>query len=81
MQILDNVIILILIVLAFIAGKLISDRYNERIIEYLQYVIRCYAGEKGVGFVAFPVKKKSFPIGQPFMDKLKENGHATQTLR
>lgn len=81
MQILDNVIILSLPVLAFIAGKIISDRYHERQIQELEYQLRLYAAERGVGYVAPPVKRKYVPIGQPFMDKLKENGRATQALR
>ena len=81
MQILDNILILALPVLAFIAGKVISDRYHERQIEQLEYQLRLYAAERGVGYVAPPAKKKLVPIGQPFMDRLKENGHATQSLR
>lgn len=81
MQILDNVIILILIVASFLAGKKISDSYNQSIINELEYQLRLYVAEKGVGYVAPPPKKKYVPIGQPFMDRLKENGRATQTLR
>ena len=81
MQILDNVIIILFIIAAFLAGKKISDNYNQSIINELEYQLRLYAAEKGVGFVAPPPKKKFVPIGQPFMDRLKENGHATQTLR
>ena len=81
MQILDNIIILSLPVLAFIAGKIISDRYHERQIQELEYQLRLYAAERGVGYVAPPQKKKYVPIGQPFMDRLKENGRATQSLR
>lgn len=81
MQILDNIIILTLPVLAFITGKKISDHYHENIIQHLEYQLRLNAARDGVGYVAPPVKKKFVPIGQPFMDKLKENGHATQSLR
>ena len=81
MQILDNIIILSLPILAFIAGKVLSDRYHERQIQELEYQLRLYAAERGVGYVAPPPKKKYVPIGQPFMDKLKENGRATQALR
>lgn len=76
MQILDNIIILSLPVLAFIAGKKISDRYNESIISELRYQLRLTLAEKGVGYIAPPKRV----IGQPFMDKLKENGRATQRL-
>ena len=81
MQILDNIIILALPVLAFIAGKIISDKYHERQIQELEYQLRLYAAEHGVGYVAPPAKKKYVPIGQPFMDRLKENGRATQAIR
>lgn len=81
MQIVDNIVILLLIVLAFIAGKRISDNYHSEQIEYLIFQLRMTAAEKGVGYVAPPVKKKYAPIGQPFMDRLKKTGHATQALR
>ena len=81
MQIVDNILILLLPVIAFIAGKKISDRYHEIIISHLEYQLRLNAARDGIGYVAPPVKKKSVPIGQPFMDRLKENGHATQSLR
>ena len=80
MQIVDNVIILLLPVLAFFAGKRISDGYNREVIEELQYQLRLKSAEKGIGYVA-PPSRKCVPIGQPFMDRLKENGRATQTLR
>jgi len=80
MQIIDNIIILLLPVLAFIVGKKVSDSYNERIISELQYQLRLESAQKGVGYVAPPAKKQRVPIGQPFMDKLKENGRAVQQL-
>ena len=82
MQILDNVIILLLPVLAFWAGKHISDRYHEEIIDELRYSLRLNAAERGVGYVAPPVKRQRqrVPIGQPFMDKLKETGRAVQQI-
>ena len=79
MQILDNLIILLLPVIAFIAGKKIADRYNQRRISELEYQLRLYAAEKGLGYVAPPVE--AMPIGKDFMDKLRENGRATQHLR
>ena len=78
---LDNLIILLLIVLAFIAGKKTSDSYNHEMIDYLTYQLRLNSAEKTVGYVAPLQRKKVVPIGQPFMDRLKEHGHATQTLR
>jgi hypothetical protein len=80
MQIIDNLIILLLIAVSFAVGKHISDSYNKSKIEELEFQLRLYAAERGVGYVAPPVKKR-VPIGQPFMDKLKTNGHATQALR
>ena len=79
MQILDNIIILLLPVLAFLAGKRMSDNYNASRVEELEYQLRIMAAEKGVGYVAPPVKR--MPIGQPFMDKLKEHGRATQSIQ
>lgn len=79
MQILDNIIILLLPVLAFWAGKHISDSYNASRIKELEYQINVMAAEKGVGYVARPVQKQ--PIGQEFMTRLKENGRATQQIR
>ena len=79
MQILDNLIILLLPVIAFFVGKRTSDRYNSDIISELEYQLRLMAAQRGVGYVAPPEKKKRYvPIGQPFMDKLKETGRATQ---
>ena len=79
MNILDNIIILLLIVLAFIAGKRISDNYNSRYISELEYLLRMSSAEKGVGYVAPPQQKRA-PIGQPFMDRLHQNGRATQHI-
>lgn len=79
MQILDNVLILLLPVIAFIAGKKISDGYHERILSEYEFMLRRQDIEKGIGYV--PPVKKYVPIGQPFMDRLKENGRATQAIR
>lgn len=81
MQIIDNIIILLLPVIAFFAGKRISDNYHQSIIDNLTYQLRLYGAEKGIGYVAPPVRRKYMPIGQDFMDRLKENGRATQSLR
>ena len=77
MQIIDNIIILSLPVISFFVGKIISDKYNANIISELQYQLRLQVAKEGVGYVAPPAKKR-MPIGQPFMDKLKENGRAVQ---
>jgi hypothetical protein len=80
MQIIDNAVILALIVLAFIAGMKISDRYHANLINEYQYIQKIMAAQKGLGYIAPPVKKPIVQIGQPFMDRLKENGRATQIL-
>lgn len=77
MQILDNIIILLLPVIAFWAGKRISDSYNQHRIDELEFQLRLRYAEKGVGYVAPPVRRYA-PIGQPFMDKLKTTGKAVQ---
>jgi len=77
----DNIVILTLIVLAFIAGKKISDGYHDKIINELQYQIRKSEIQQGIGYVARPVSKQHVPLGQEFMDRLKANGRATQALR
>lgn len=79
MQILDNLIILCLHVLAFWAGKHIADKYNAQRIAELEFQLRLEAAKNGVGYVA-PPPKKYVPIGQNFMDKLKENGRAVQKI-
>jgi len=79
MQILDNIIILALPMIAFFVGKHISDTYNASQIQQLEYQLRLSAAERGVGYVA-PPQKKRVPIGQPFMDRLKENGRAVQQI-
>ena len=78
MQLLDNFIILALIAAAFFGGKKMSDSYHRTIISELQYQLRLSAAEKGMGYVAPPVKRVQ--LGQPFMDRLKENKRAVQQL-
>ena len=81
MQILDNIIILLLPVLAFIAGKKMSDKYHKAQDEVLTDEIKRLSLIHGIGYLPpeQPVKKY-VPIGQPFLDKLKENGRAVQKL-
>ena len=76
----EALVALVILILAFSAGKMISDRYNDRIISELQFQLRLTSAEKGVGYVAPPVKKKIVPIGQPFMDALQKNGRAVQKI-
>lgn len=80
MKIIDNAIILLLIAVAFWLGKRISDSYHEKHEAELQFLIRLNAAQNGVGYVVPPQRKKYMPIGQPFMDRLKENGRATQQI-
>ena len=76
MQILDNLLIIALHVLAFVYGKHIADKYNAARIEELEFQLRLLSAERGVGYVQPP--KRYMPIGQQFMDRLKTNGRATQ---
>ena len=76
----ESLVALILIILSFISGKHISDSYHQSQIQELEFQLRLMAAEKGVGYVAPPVRRRA-PIGQPFMDKLKENGRAVQQIR
>ena len=81
MNILDNVIILALIFGAFLFGRYVSDSYNTQIIDELRYQLRLLSAQHGTGYVAPPcTPKKRVHIGQPFMDKLKENGRAVQQI-
>ena len=80
MQMLDNFLILALIAVSFFIGKKISDNYNEQTIRELQYQLRLTSVRDGIGYIAPPAKKQHVPIGQPFMDKLKQNGRAVQQI-
>lgn len=81
MQMLDNSIILTLIVLAFIAGHRMAGKYYKDILAHHEYTEKLLSADKGLGYIAPPEASKTMPIGQPFMDKLKENGRATQALK
>lgn len=80
MQILDNLIILLLIIGAFLSGLALAGMYWRRLIDEWRYTCKILASQNGVGYVA-PPEDKTLPIGQSFMDRLKENGRATQALR
>ena len=77
----DNIVILSLLVLSFMAGKKISDSYNDRIIRELQFQIRKNDIEKGIGYIPHHIEKRKDPIGQEFMDRMRKNGRATQAIR
>ena len=81
MQILDNVLILALPILAFIAGLKLAGHYYSRILAEYQYAEKILSAGKGLGYIALPQLKKSGPIGQDFMDRLHNSGHATQAIR
>lgn len=76
-MLIDYILVLLLSAASFYAGKRVSDSYNQTVIEELRYQIRVSAAQHGVGYIAPP---KRVPIGQPFMDKLKQNGRATQKI-
>ena len=78
MQIINNIIIVLLPVLAFYAGKTFSDRYHRYILDELEYILRLQAAQKGTGYVAPPPRKQY--VGQNFMDKLHQNGRAVQQI-
>ena len=80
MQIVDNLIILLLIIGAFIAGLMVAGFYWNRLIAEWKYTCKLLSALNGVGYVA-PPTDNTLPIGQEFMNRLKENGHATQALR
>ena len=76
----DAIIILLLTALAFTAGLLVSARFYEQMLEQHRYTEKILAHEKGIGYVS-QLPKQYAPIGQPFMEKLKETGRATQKVR
>lgn len=82
MQILDNFIILTLPVLAFIAGMKVSKSYYMDVIDYMMYLLRLNNVKAGQYAPPPPVprRRRNANIGQYFMDRLHENGHATQRL-
>lgn len=82
MQIIDNLIILLLISGAFVAGLGLAGMYWERLVNEWRYTAKVLAAQLGVAYVAPPEEEKNpFPIGQEFMTRMKENGRATQAIR
>ena len=79
MEIVNYILILVLAGTSFFAGKWTADSYHEKINRELLYQIRLNAAKEGVGYVAPPPRRR-VPIGQQFMDKLKENGRAVQKI-
>ena len=82
MNILDNVIILVLIVGAYLFGMRTADRYHEKAEAEKNYALRLQQyreiSQSNASYVAPPAKR--VPIGQPFMDKLKSNGRAVAQI-
>lgn len=76
-----ELIILLLIVGAFISGLALAGMYWKRLINEWRYTCKILASERGLGYISPPVEKSVLPIGQDFMDKLKENGRAITAIR
>jgi len=84
MGMIDNIIIILLIVGAFIAGLRLADHYHyreQKVREYRERLAdyRDYARWTGPGgpYVQAPAKET---IGQEFMDKLRTHGRAVTRL-
>lgn len=84
MDIFDMVVVVGLCAACFIAGLRTSDRYHEEESRRVNYEVRlAQARMKSndyAAYVAPPAKRRRMPIGQPFLDKLKSNGRATQQI-
>ena len=79
---LNNFIIISLIVLSFITGLKISDRYHEHMNQTLWYFIRYPNYDEGVGYVPppQPESRRRPVLGREFYDKLKKDGKAVQQI-
>lgn len=81
MQILDNLIILSLPILAFIAGMKLERAHNEDTIDSLLYLVRLHNTPTGQYLPPYqPKRRRRANIGQKFMDVLHANGRATTRL-
>ena len=84
MNIIDMIVEVGLYAACFVAGMRTSDRYHEEQRRQIEYEVRlAQARMKAKDFapyVAPPAKRRRMPIGQPFLDKLKSNGRATQQI-
>ena len=83
MNILDNVIILSLIIISFISGMKLSDKYHfqaERDKEYALRLQNARIQANDYAVYMSPQPKKRQPLGARFEDKLHSNGRATQQI-
>lgn len=84
MKILDNFIILAIHVICFISGMRLADKYHKEAQEHEQYALRLQQARKLAGddtaYVAPPYRRRKQIIGQPFLDKLKDEGQAIQQI-
>lgn len=84
MDIINMIVVVGLCGASFFAGIHVSDRYHEEQRRQIEYEVRlAQARMKAKDFapyVAPPTKIRRMPIGQPFLDKLKSNGRATQQI-
>ena len=81
MQILDNLIILLLIVGAFLGGLVLAGFYWRKIVNELRYTCKVLASQNGLGYIAPPEATTEGPITQAFMNHLHKNGRATTAIR
>ena len=79
MQIIDNMIILLLIVGAFLGGLALAGMYWRRLIDEWRYTCKLLSAQNGVGYVA-PPERKDGPITEHFMEHLHKNGRATTII-
>lgn len=79
MTILEVVILLLLVTLAFGAGLLVAGNYYNKLLSVHEYTEKILAADKGLGYIAPP--RRRYVIGESFMNRLKENGRATQQIR
>ena len=85
MKLLDNFLIITCIVAAFTAGVLLANRYHNKAEQEKDYALRRLAAYKHAGldyydsgpYVAPPIRQ---PLGQQFMDTLREKGRAVQQI-
>ena len=83
MDIVDMIVIVGLCSACFVAGLHTSDRYHEEQRRQIDYQVRLAQARirtKDYNVYVKPVERKRMPIGQPFLDRLKKNGRATQQI-